>query len=68
LGADGHHGFDPATVLPMVPPNGFALPAAIAFLPLFRCNRGCPAGPPGSRQHAIGALPQTIIRIIIMVI
>jgi AcrR family transcriptional regulator len=31
----------------MVPPNGFALPAVIAFLPLFRCNRGCPAGPPG---------------------
>jgi hypothetical protein len=27
--ADGHQGFEAATVLPIVPPNGLALPAAM---------------------------------------
>src|SRR3954454_23548455 len=29
FGACGHQGFEPATVLPIVPPNGFPLPAAM---------------------------------------
>src|ERR1700722_17134734 len=29
FGAGGHHGFEPATVLPILPPNGVSLPALI---------------------------------------
>src|SRR5437016_11427855 len=47
FGADGHQGFEPATVLPIVPPNGFALPAAMLSSRFFGCDRGCPTGSPG---------------------
>src|SRR3954466_2680949 len=66
FGADGHHGFEPATVLPIVPPNGFALPAAMHSSRFLDATRGCSAGSPGPRHARPRALPKTIIRIMIM--
>ena len=41
LGASGHQGFDSATVLPIVPPNGVPLSALMPFLPaVFVSGRG----------------------------
>jgi hypothetical protein len=34
FGAGGHHGLEPATVLPMVPPNALSPPALMRPLPL----------------------------------
>jgi len=48
VGICGHHGFDPATVLPIVPPNGFALPAAMLSS---RFLDATAVDPPGSPSH-----------------
>src|SRR6185295_13410202 len=68
FGADGHQGFEPATVLPIVPPNGFALPAAMLSSRFLDATAVAPLVRRGLRHRAACALPKTIIRIIIMII